>query len=461
MVNYVIFCGEKFSEKKIIFILILFLLLCFNTETFSQKSITTIKNTLESQGFQLDLVYTADINQCLLSRSSRNLHYLDVIDVMFGFDFKPIFSWKGARFCVDVMGIHGTDPSKYIGDIQGVSNIAAYHTWKFSELWFQQNLWNDSFSILAGIYDINSEFDVLETAGIFLNSSFGMGPEFSFSGINGAPTFPNSDPGLRIKIKACDRIVMQTAVFDAIPGNPLHPCHTCYQCKTKDGLLFVSEIMLIKGEKGVEYRIPYTKRMRKRRHRIGFNSISNFLHSRSKNRRRKFMTDVLKSTYSKYALGVWYNSNCIQEDLVDHQESSYHSVGWGVYGLAEKMLITDHKNPQNNVSGFIRLGIADKKSNRIDGFMGCGLVWSGFSFHHRCDQLGIAAAAAHKSDRYILSVDKDQKYSDWEVVFEISYRMRINYFLYVQPDFQYIFNPGFNSKRSNVGVGNIRIEFAL
>jgi porin len=41
-------------------------------------------------------------------------------------------------------------------------------------------------SLLGGRYDLNGEFYRLHSAALFLNSSFGMGPEFSQSGPGGA-----------------------------------------------------------------------------------------------------------------------------------------------------------------------------------------------------------------------------------------------------------------------------------
>ena len=46
-------------------------------------------------------------------------------------------------------------------------------------------LFGNRFSALFGRYDLNSEFYRLQSAGLFLNSSFGIGPEFSLSGQNG------------------------------------------------------------------------------------------------------------------------------------------------------------------------------------------------------------------------------------------------------------------------------------
>jgi porin len=63
-----------------------------------------------------------------------------------------------------------------------VSNIDASDAWKIYEAWLKQSLFQDRLPVLAGLYDLNSEFDVIESAGLFLNSSHGIGADYSQTG---------------------------------------------------------------------------------------------------------------------------------------------------------------------------------------------------------------------------------------------------------------------------------------
>jgi len=58
---------------------------------------------------------------------------------------------------------HGHDASDDAGDAQGVDNIAAPQTIKLYEAWWQRAFLSDHISLLLGIYDLNSEFDAIET----------------------------------------------------------------------------------------------------------------------------------------------------------------------------------------------------------------------------------------------------------------------------------------------------------
>ena len=70
-------------------------------------------------------------------------------------------------------------PEQSGGRHQGVSNLQAPAKLRLEEAWLQQNLFGDRLSWLVGRYDLNTEFYRLQSAALFLNSSFGIGPEFA------------------------------------------------------------------------------------------------------------------------------------------------------------------------------------------------------------------------------------------------------------------------------------------
>src|SRR5690349_14154835 len=91
---------------------------------------------------------------------------------------RRLVGWPGARAFLFLLGTHGGTPSQLVGDVQGVSNMEAPGTVRLEEAWLQQNLFANRLSLLAGRYDLNTEFYRLQSAALFINSSFGIGPEF-------------------------------------------------------------------------------------------------------------------------------------------------------------------------------------------------------------------------------------------------------------------------------------------
>jgi porin len=115
---------------------------------------------------------------------------------------------------VEVLNKHGGFPSDFAGDAQGVSSLVARNESRVEEIWIQQNFLDAQLSVLIGRYDLNSEFDRLQSAGLFLNSSFGVGPEFSQSGRNGPSIYPNTRTAVRIGYRPVKNLVFRAAAFD-------------------------------------------------------------------------------------------------------------------------------------------------------------------------------------------------------------------------------------------------------
>jgi hypothetical protein len=84
------------------------------------------------------------------------------------------------------------NPSDDTGDVQGVSNIATFNTWQLYEAWIKQNLFDNRLSVLFGLYDLNSEFAVIQSEQVFINSSHGIDLTLAASGRNGPSSFPTT-----------------------------------------------------------------------------------------------------------------------------------------------------------------------------------------------------------------------------------------------------------------------------
>ena len=81
----------------------------------------------------------------------------------------------------------------------------------------------DELSVLGGLYDLNSEFYVIESSGSFINPAFGISSDISQIGKNAPSIFPTTSVGLRVRGQNTDQTYAQVVVLDTVPGNPDHP----------------------------------------------------------------------------------------------------------------------------------------------------------------------------------------------------------------------------------------------
>ena len=63
------------------------------------------------------------------------------------------------------------------------------------------HLLDNRLSWLVGRDDLTTEFYRVQSAGMFINSSFGIGPEFAHSGVAGPSLFPTTALGTRVDFK--------------------------------------------------------------------------------------------------------------------------------------------------------------------------------------------------------------------------------------------------------------------
>src|SRR4029077_1966027 len=154
-----------------------------------------------------------------------------------------LLGWHGARIFVFALGTHGGAPSDLVGDVQGVSNLEAPAAVRLEEAWLQQNLLDNRLSWLVGRYDLNTEFYRLQSGALFLNSSFGIGPEFAHSGVAGPSIFPNTAVGTRVDFKPSPNVVWRAALLDGVPVD--RPGDGIQLFAPGDGALVVGEVALL------------------------------------------------------------------------------------------------------------------------------------------------------------------------------------------------------------------------
>lgn len=72
---------------------------------------------------------------------------------------------------------------------------------------------------MAGLIDLNSRFDSVDPASLFINSSYGIGPDLSRSGRGGPSIYPVSAPGATLTIAPSKRWTIRLGAFDGVPGD--------------------------------------------------------------------------------------------------------------------------------------------------------------------------------------------------------------------------------------------------
>jgi len=140
--------------------------------------------------------------------------------------------WPGGTLFIDFeLDQSGHDPATIVGDSQGLSNITDQNRTRLQQFWYEQQLIPGTISLLIGVHDLNSEFDVTEYGSLFLNSSFGIQPDISANVVTSI--FPVAGLAARLLIQPSAHTILRTAIYDGDPSTRA--------LLSQDGKMIISE----------------------------------------------------------------------------------------------------------------------------------------------------------------------------------------------------------------------------
>ncbi len=324
--------------------------------------------------------------------------YLDYAEAALDFDGAAL-GWNGVSAHASAFWTNGDSLSDRIGDAQGASNIETGESvLRLLQAYVEAPVFG--VSVRAGIMDLNAEFDVVEPAGLFIQSAHGIGSEFSQSGQAGPSIFPVTAFGLRVSHEVSEGLTLRGAVFDAVPGDPGDPDAAAAVIFNEDeGALLVAEA--------------------------------------------EWAGERIWTT-----LGYWrYDAD--QEQLNGESGAGADGVyGSVTYRARESAAET------GAIDVWLRVGMADADFYAIETYLGAGVVAHAPLSGRAEDSVGLAIAAALFSD----PARAADGLTSHETVIEATYRAQINEHFAIQPDVQYVINPGGSGDLDNAIVVGVRFE---
>jgi porin len=372
------------------------------------------RTSLYDKGITVDLTHKSDFLKSTSGGINRGSVWLANSEIAVNMDMDKLVGWDATTVFIQYHAQHG-DQAKdfngaYVGSFAGVDNIeTGANTGQFYQAWLQKNSADDSLSVLAGLYAIDSEFYVTDTSGLFIQPPYGMSAEMAQTGQNGPPVFPLGALAVRVKYASSGYFV-QGVLSDGVPGNPNDSHGTHIRLDDGDGSLAVVEFGANTTEEG--------------------------------------------GAFNKTAIGLWrYSARAA--DLVTGDPRRDR----GFYFMAERTLRAEQDDPAQGLSGFVRLGTVNKDAYQADWSGSVGLIYQGLIDGRDDDTAGIAVTTSHASGKYrdsqlILGNATDSS----ETVVEITYSAQLQPWLAVQPTVQRIVNPGMDATLRDAWVAGVRLE---
>ncbi|MFC4701118.1 carbohydrate porin [Glaciecola siphonariae] len=312
--------------------------------------------------------------------------------------FVSAFYSNGHAFSEDIVG-----DDHVVSNLEGGAQFA-----KLGEAWVDYQYQN--LSILFGLYDINSEFDVLQSANLFINSGHGIGNDIGLSGRNGPSIYPYYGLSARIKLALNSHHTLLIAAIDGSPGDASTPSAPAISLSSDDGVFSIAQWQYENAD-------------------------------------------------HIWLLGAWHYTKS-QALTSDTRFERARSGNWGAYVRHEQSLFTEVFQPQ--IKGFFRLGISDSEFNKYDGFVSAGINVSQVSGMRRDDSFGAAVAYTDLGDDFArVNANTVDGFANGELNIELTYRTRLHKYVFVQPTVQYIKHPAGIEQDSALVAGlRLSLQFA-
>ncbi len=379
----------------------------------------------ERTAFLPELRYVGDIWGVLGGNHDGASAYHGSLELTLTVDGEKAFNIPGMTIFFDLLNTHGGKLNGFLQSAQGIDNIEVDNNATILyQAWIEQNFLDDKFSVLAGIYELNSEFYVTDTSGMFIHPAFGLGSDLAQTGVNGPSTFPLTSLGIRFKVQPTPRFYWMGTVLDGVPGDPKDPGGTDLTLRGEEGVLWVTEAGMYFGLDGGSEEEP-------------------------------------KPT-GKIALGGWgYSADF--DDLLDLDVGGQpvQRANRGFYALFEHELFRDPNDRDRGMSVFLRYGYADPDVNQFEHAVAAGVTYQGLIPSRPDDVLGFGIAAETNSSKFRHAAESAGEAAPHsEIAYELSYQAKVNDWLSIQPDIQYVQNHGEPGMEDSL-VAGIRFEITF
>ncbi|MDE2209835.1 MAG: carbohydrate porin [Betaproteobacteria bacterium] len=394
-----------------------------------------LRPTLAARGITLGLTETSEVLGNLSGGVRRGAEYDGLTQLSLAVDTSKAFGWPGGTFDLSALQIHGRSLSATnLDNLQTVSGISGDRSTRLWELWFQQSFLDGKADVRVGQQSLDQEFIVSQYSGLYLNTMMGWPMLPSADLYAGGPAYPLSSLGVRLRTQPTGALTLLGGVFDDNPPGGSFADDAQRRGREAFGTRFnLNTGALVIAELQYAVDLPAASEAPCSGANCG-----------------------LPGTYR---LGAWYDTARFPDPRFDAAGRSLadpasdgrpfeHRRNFSVYGVVDQMLWRESRGP-SFVAAFARIMGAPGDRNPIDLSINAGINVKAPLPGRDDDSFGVGYGVAHVS-AHLSALDRDSglfsgrayPVRSAEHFVELTYQWQAAPWWIVQPDLQYIFNPG-------------------
>lgn len=365
----------------------------------------------QSQSIDLAGEVTVDLASVVSGGADHRWRALTNVDLTADLDLARLVGLEGTRAHLYVLDNRGGRPNDAAGTLQGVDNIEVPQAGlRLFEAWLERDIGSGGASLRVGLYDVNSEFYANDSAGLLIAPPFGIGSELASTGPNGPSIFPSSALAARLHVpigKAGGFV--RLGVINARASTLGDKGGVDFSFR--DGLLLIGEMG--RGEGRV-----------------------------------------------RGTLGVWRYTRK-PEDMYETGPDGrpLRKPAQGAYAVIEGDLLQAGGGSQ--VTAFLRAGLSDPHTTPFHGGFQTGVLMAPALASRPDSQVSLGLHHAWTSDHFRAAMREAGGRPGNETVAELTYADQLTPWLALQPDVQWIHQPGGDRDARDAVVGIVRLTLSF
>lgn len=368
------------------------------------------RSRLDDTGILVDAFLTCDASTLLAGGvDAHGTALRSLFDATLTLDGERLLDWRGSSLFADFQVQRGDDGSLDTGDLQRYSNIDGDDRTQLAKLWLLLASADDAVRLRLGKSDTNADFDFVEHGYRFLHASFGHSPTML-----GMPTYPDASYGAALLTQVGGGFYANAGVYDGA------------------------------AQTGVE--------TGRRGPRTLFGAPSDLYWISEVGRA---WSGGASGMHGRVGLGVFHHTG----DFARYDGGTTHGTT-GYYATLSQQLTpataAADADGRGGLGGFLQYGWADPQLSPFEHHLGAGLEWTGPLTRRPDDVIGLGASWARFSQ-----VRGTGLRGDGELAVELYYQLQLTPFCSLQPDLQWIHDPGGRADVADVLVLSLRTSLTF
>jgi porin len=394
---------------------------------------------LQHDGINPSLVLVSDLAGNPIGGKRHGFTEADDLGFDVRFDLDRLCGLPGAKADLSMSNRSGSSLTDvYVNNVFEVQEVVGGSTIRFVNLYFEQSLVNDRFNLRVGRLGAGDEFLTSPLYTLFMQNGINGNPAGILFNAPGFTVYPVATWAARFRYRPVEEVYVMTGLYDGNPNIDLNEMHGL-DFTLHGPLFWITE--------------------------VGYQRNS-----------RKGATGLP----GNYKAGIWYNDGSFSEFAPNplllarrlRFEGGLPTFGpstwgdWGFYLLADQMLWrAGGSGNKQSLTVFGAFEVAPEyRINAAPYFVDAGVVWhrpfpsrpldyAGFEFG-----CGTASPDLNTAQRIEQNANPSIPVQTYEMILEWTYGIHVAPGVLVQPDLQYIVNPGAAGQYPNAFVIGMQVS---